>query len=146
MKVIKSLGAIALITLFLANASAQKTVLTNSEIPADIKNYITQNFKEHRILRAIKDIDINKIEYDIILSKKVELEFNETFKIKEIEAKKGVPLNLIPLPIANYIQNHFPDLKVVQWKLNTEGQKIELNNKYEIKFDKNGNFIRTKIK
>lgn len=146
MKSIKFLSVITLTILFSVQVSAQKTVLTHAEIPVEIINYITQNFKDHRILKANKEVEDHTIKFETKLNKKVELEFDETFKIKEIEMKNGMPLKLIPPPIANYVQSHYPNLKVVQWKLNKKGQKIELSNKYEIQFDAKGNFIKTKIK
>lgn len=142
MKSLKLICAFALAVLFSVNVNAQKTALANAEIPAEITNYITQNFKEHRIIKAIKEVNVNMVEYEVTLNKKVKLEFDETLKIKEIKAKKGISLNLIPLPVANYVKSHFPDLKIIEWELNKNGQGIELNNKTEIQFDQNGNFIK----
>lgn len=141
----KKISLLAIIVLFSIYTNAQKTVLKNSEVPAEISKYIVQNFKNIGIKKAIKDVDDNETTYELFLSNKMELEFDETFKIKEIEAKKGIPLNLIPLPIANYVQNHYPDLKVVEWKRNNKGQKIELKSNVKIRFDNDGNFIQKEI-
>lgn len=146
MKNVKLLSILALTLLLSGNISAQKTILTEAEMPVEIVNYIKENFQKHRILKAVKEMDDDKMEFEIKLSKKVELEFDERFQIKEIEVKNGIPLHLIPLPVAKYVQSHYPDLKVVQWKFKKEGQKIKLDNKLKILFDKNGNFMKTEAK
>lgn len=61
-------------------------------MPVEIVNYIKENFQKHRILKAVKEMDDDKMEFEIKLSKKVELEFDERFQIKEIEVKNGIPL------------------------------------------------------
>lgn len=127
-------------------AKAQKTILNNSEIPVEIKNYVTQYFKEHKIKKATKEVGNNKTEYEINLNKKVELEFDEAFNIIEIEAKNGIPFQLLPKSITNYIRNEFPNSKIVEWKFKNGVQQIELINKTKIYFDAKGTFIKTESK
>ena len=84
MKNQKVLTAMVLAILFSAQANAQKTKLSKNEVPIKITNYINQNFKDHKIKKVIKEINNNIAEYEIKLNKKVELEFDESFKISSI--------------------------------------------------------------
>ncbi len=142
MKNFKVLPVIVLTILFATNAHAQKTTLSKNEVPVEIANYINQNFKDHKIRKVTKEINNNKTKYEIKLNSKVELEFNEAFKIKEIDSKYGVAFHLLPIQVAEYVQSHYPDLKITEWKLNEHGQKVELSNDTEIQFDLDGNFIK----
>ena len=92
--------------------------------------------------KTIKEINNNIAEYEIKLNKKVELEFDESFKIKEIDSKFGVSTLLLPTPIVEYVQAHYPDFIIIEWKLNEHGQEVELSNGSEIQFNPNGNFIK----
>lgn len=142
MKYPKVLTVIVLAILFALKANAQKTTLSNNEVPIEITTYIDQNFKDHKIRKVIKEIGNNIAEYEIKLNRRVELEFDESFKIKEIESKFGVSTHLLPSRIVEYLQAHYPDFKITEWKLNEHGQKVELSNGSEIQFDPNGNFIK----
>ena len=142
MKNQKVLTAMVLAILFSAQANAQKTKLSKNEVPIKITNYINQNFKDHKIKKVIKEINNNIAEYEIKLNKKVELEFDESFKIKEIDSKFGVSTLHLPTPIVEYVQAHYPDFIIIEWKLNEHGQEVELSNGSEIQFNPNGNFIK----
>ncbi|MBN9351266.1 MAG: PepSY-like domain-containing protein [Chitinophagaceae bacterium] len=139
---LKLLPIIAFAILWSANANAQKAKLSNDKIPDEITNYINHNFKDHKIRRAAKEVDKDKTEYEIILNKKVELEFDGDYKIKEIESKHGIPSQLLPSRLLEYIKVHYPDFKIIEWELNEDGHKVELSNKTEIRFNANGDYIQ----
>lgn len=142
MKNLKGLTVIVFAILYTANANAQKKILSNNEVPIEITNYINQNFKAYKIRKVVKEVQNNETEYEVKLNEKVELEFDEGFKIKEIESKDGVSTQLLPNQVVKYVQAQYVNLKIVEWKLNEHGQKVELSNNTEIQFDVNGNFIK----
>lgn len=135
--------AIILGLLFSINVSAQKTYLLESEIPTEIANYVSRNFHEHRIKKIIKTQNNNKKEYEIKLNRNTELEFDENFKIKEIESKKGISRDLLPSKINDYLRTHYSDTKVTEWELNEQDQRIELKNGIRIQFDLAGNLLKS---
>lgn len=128
---------------FSINVSAQKTYILKNEMPTEIANYVSQNFQENRIKKIIKTQNNNKKEYEIKLNENIELEFDENFKIKEIESKKGIPRNLLPSKTEDYLRTHYSDTEVIEWELNEEYQRIELKNRIRIQFDLAGNFIKS---
>lgn len=139
---LKLVVGIVLAVLFSVKANAQKTTLPKEEIPVEITNYINQNFKDCKLRKAIKELDNNEVEYEVRLNKNIELEFDETFKIKEIDSKHEFPSQLLSVKLVEYVQTHYPDLKIREWKLIEHGQKLELSNGSEIQFDLSGNFIK----
>lgn len=124
------------------NAYTQKNIVPGTEVPIEITNYVNQHFKGHPIRKVTKEIDNNKINYEVKLDKRVELEFDENFTIMEIEFKKGISTHLLPTPIVAYIQSKYPGIKIIEWKINKNGQEVELGNKTEIYFNVNGDFIK----
>lgn len=142
MKNLKVLTVIIVAILFVANANAQKIIIPSAEVPIEITNYVNQHFKGHQIRKVAKEMDNNKINYEVKLNKRVELEFDKNFTIIEIESKKGVSTHLLPAPIVAYIQSKYPGIKIIEWKLNEYGQEVELGNKTEIQFDANGEFVK----
>lgn len=139
---LKLVVGIVLAVLFSVKANAQKITLSKEEVPVEITNYINQNFKDCKLRKVIKELNDGEVEYEVRLNKNIELEFDETFKIKEIDSKHEFPNQLLSVKLVEYIQTHYPDLKIREWKLNKLRQKIELSNGSEIQFDLNGNFIQ----
>lgn len=142
MKNIKIISVIVVAIFCFANVNAQKNIVPKAETPIEITNNINQHFKGHQIRKVTKEVDKNKINYEVKLNKRVELEFDENFTIIEIESKKGVSPHLLPATIVAYIQSKYPGLKIIEWKLNENGQEVELGNKTEIQFDANGEFVK----
>lgn len=139
---LKLVVGIVLAVLFSVKANAQKITLSKEEVPVEITNYINQNFKDCKLRKVIKELNDGEVEYEVRLNKNIELEFDEDFKIKEIDSKHEFPNQLLSVKLVEYIQTHYPDLKIREWKLNKLRQKIELSNGSEIQFDLNGNFIQ----
>jgi hypothetical protein len=116
-------------------------MLTEAEIPAEIKNYIQDYFSENTILSAVKETDDNVITYEIDLSREIDLEFDSSFQIIEIEADTQLPDAVIPQAILTYVIQNYPNNFIVSWELEASFQYVELNNERELKFDLNGVFI-----
>ncbi len=117
-------------------------ILTDSEIPSEIKAYISTYFPENTIIRAEKDNDFNDITYDIYLSGSFNLEFDFEFNIIEIDGVTELPNSVIPQPILDYVSQNYPNNFITDWELEYNHQQIELNNDIELEFELNGNFIR----
>ena len=71
----------------------------------------------------------------------VELEFDGNFSIKKIESKSALPQSVLPEKIVAYIHKNYPNNKILEWKKEKKGQKIELDNDIDVVFDLNGKFL-----
>jgi|SRR5690554_3634055 len=113
-----------------------------SEIPKEIVAYKEIHFPDNKIVRAIEELDRGVLTYELFLERNFELEFNEYFQIIEIEGKSKLPDSVIPIPILEYVAQHYPDNFITDWELEGHYQKVGLNNKIELEFELNDDFIK----
>ena len=126
-------------------ASCEKKTISEAQTPSEIKTYITTHFPTHTILQIMKNRDDAKLIYDIMLSDGITLEFNRKKEIIQIDGNKNTPLpnSVIPENIRTYVNTNHPSNYIIGWELtDRENQQIDLNNDFELIFDKSGNFLR----
>ena len=64
-------------------------------------------------------------------------EFDRKGEWTDIDCKySAVPTGIIPAPIAKYVADNYPDNKIVQIERDTRSTEVKLDNRMEIKFDK----------
>jgi hypothetical protein len=142
MKKIFLLTMIVASMIFLTSCE-KETVLSQGDIPSEIKTYVSTHFPSQTILQVIKDRDGTELTYDVILSGNVTLEFNRKKEIIDISSNSKLPDSVIPEKILLYVNTNYPDNYITDWeKTGKKNQKIELDNKLELEFDKSGNFLR----
>ena len=136
-----SLILVAISLFVFSNANAQKKYLAVSETPGQIISYINAHFPKSEIISVKKDKEVLKTEYKVKLNTMVELEFDGNFSIKKIESKSALPQSVVPEKIVAYIHKNYPNNKILEWKHEKKGQKIELDNDIDVVFDLNGKFL-----
>ena len=136
-----SLILVAISLFVFSNANAQKKYLAVSETPGQIISYINAHFPKSEIISVKKDKEVLKTEYKVKLNTMVELEFDGNFSIKKIESKSALPQSVFPEKIVAYIHKNYPNNKILEWKKEKKGQKIELDNDIDVVFDLNGKFL-----
>lgn len=90
------------------------------------------------------EVSPTKVEYEVKLNDKTELDFNQDFQLIEGDSKLGLPLSVLPKKIVDYISQNQPNVAVKEWEIKPYGQKTELTNGVDLYFDKDGNFVRHK--
>ena len=129
--------------LALAFVSCEKeTVLDDMNIPEEISNYVNTHFPDNKIIQVVKDVDELELSYDVILEDSLSMEFNRKKKIISIEGINKIPDSVIPEKLLNYVNNNYSEQYIIEWNLDNRYQEIELNNGIELKFNKEGEFIR----
>ena len=136
-----SLNLVAISLFVFSNANAQKKYLAVSETPGQIISYINAHFPKSENISVKKDKEVLKTEYKVKLNTMVELEFDGNFSIKKIESKSALPQSVVPEKIVAYIHKNYPNNKILEWKKEKKGQKIELDNDIDVVFDLNGKFL-----
>lgn len=136
-----SLILVAISLFVFSNANAQKKYLAVSETPGQIISYINAHFPKSEIISVKKDKEVLKTEYKVKLNTMVEIEFDGNFSIKKIESKSALPQSVVPEKIVAYIHKNYPNNKILEWKKEKKGQKIELDNDIDVVFDLNGKFL-----
>ena len=121
---------------------AQDKIVPYSELPSDIKDYVTSHFPDYSVVHSEIDRDGFTKHYEIILSDGIELKFNRKSRIVEIEGNSKLPESVIPERIRQYIAANYPNNTIIDWELEGKNQQIGLDNDLDLEFKLNGDFIR----
>lgn len=125
----------------LISCESQK-VLAENDIPSAITAYVNTHFPSAKILQAVKDKEGLSKSYDVILEGNISLEFNKKHEVTSIESRSTLPDSVIPEKILTYVKANYPANSILQWELDDNRQKVELDNKLELEFNKSGDFLR----
>ena len=143
----KKIFLLTVITMSFVSFSSceKKTVLSESQLPSEIKSYVNTHFSDYSILQVVKDKDGVELTYDVMLTEEISLEFNRKKEIIDIDGNRkfGLPNSVIPEKILTYVQSNYSDNYIIGWeKSDNKNQKIDLDNNLELLFNKSGDFLR----
>ena len=85
---------------------------------------------------------LRKDTYEVRFTEGTEIDFDRDGNWKEISGKGGVPVALVPLFASDYVQQHYPEQKIVSIERNNSIFEIELTNDLSLRFDKQGRMIQ----
>lgn len=124
--------------------SAKDIVLRDTEkLPQAAKSLIEEYFPNEKISYMKVDEEFLNTTYEVVFTSGNEIEFAENGVWIEIDCKRSeVPPGIIPENIVSYVKQNFPDAFVTQIEKKKFGYEVELSNKLDIDFDKDGNFLR----
>ncbi len=140
-RVLKNTFGLGLL-IFLFTACDKESVIAEDGLPKDVSTYIQTHFPEYEIVQIVKDRDGLSLSYDVILRGGYKLEFDRKGKIEGVEGSAKLPDSVIPAPVLAYVKANYPEQYIIDWELDGKGQEVKLVNGLELKFDKNGNFLR----
>lgn len=138
---IKILFAVAALSVFPLYAGKDE-VISVKDLPEKITAYVKTHFPELTIMRAVKDKDGLSFTYEVKLNDKTELEFTSAGEIKSIDGKGKLPDSVISGKILSYVKENYPENYITDLSIGKKSDEVELNNGIELKFGKNGSFIK----
>ena len=107
-----------------------------SQLPQTAQQFIKKYFGDRKVAFAKEESDFRK-SYEIAFKNGDKIEFARKGEWTAIECKyRAVPTGIIPAPIAKYVADNYPDNKIVQIERDTRSTEVKLDNRMEIKFDK----------
>ena len=115
-----------------------------SVLPKAAQSTINKNFKAKVSVVKI-DKDFGRIsEYEAILTDGTEISFDRHGNWDNIEtsASSSVPEALIPAAISTYVKKNYSGQKIVGIDKERNGYEVELTNGLDLKFNKQGEFLR----
>ena len=121
---------------------AKEEVIPVSQLPVEIKTYISTHFPSNTIVQVVKDFEGLTKTYDVMLSEQISLEFNRKNQIIDIDGKTALPNSVIPEKIRQYVTANYPTNVITDWELDDLNQQIQLDNGLNLEFTMNGDFIR----
>lgn len=136
------LVAVAAVAIFSLTSCDKEKVLSEDKTPEEITEYVDTHFPGLKIIQIVEDRDGFNKSYEVLLEGNIKLEFNRKKEIIEIESSEKLPDSVIPEKIRDYVTENFPDNYIIQWEIEDKHQQVELDNKLEIEFTMDGEFIR----
>lgn len=137
----KLLTIMVLLTVLFSSCEKEK-LMTASEIPGEIRKYISSNFPNDSIIQSLEETDVFTKTYEIILAGNIHLEFNRKKEITGIEGNTKLPDSVIPEKISRYVTANYATNVITSWDLEDKNQQVDLDNGLELVFDKSGTFLR----
>ncbi len=120
---------------------ADVNVISPSQLPAAAKSFVAKQFPNKKIVRAEKDMD-GQTDYEVKLNGGVEIDFDAQGQWTKVDCgRKAVPSVLIPKAISEYVKKNYSKAIITKIDKEPYGYEIELSNRLDLKFDKNGSFI-----
>ena len=132
----------AFFTLFSIGLFAQGN---NNDLPETARDFINENFSAASVLE-VKEYSNWQIwedeKYEVRLSNGIELDYDESWDLIEIDSKnnEGIPLTALPAEISSYLEANYPNAQVLGWENQDKDQELELSDGTELEFDAQGNF------
>lgn len=137
---------VALTCLFAVTFTAcadHDTPIEFSQLPQAAQDFSTQHFGSEDILFIVLDTEIGDKEYKISYKNGAEVKFNKAGEWKSVENDRGiVPEAIIPAAVLNTVKAKHPNASVTKISKERKTIDVELNDKIEMVFNKNGKFLR----
>lgn len=139
MKKIFAIAAIALASLQII--SADDRPVTFNQLPAAAQAFINTNYAGEKISYATVDDDLILPDYNVMLANGVKIQFEHNGALEKIESRAGIPSDLVPVQIRDYVQLHYPDAIFTAYEIGRKSYEVKLSNRLEIKFNRNFHVI-----
>ena len=135
--------ALAVFSLSILTANADNDRLTTKEnLPQKAQKFININFKDSKITYVKDERDFLERTYEVLFTNGTKVEFDRNGEWKEVDCRKSsVPIAILPAQILKYVNDNYPDVKVIQIERDRIDYEVKLSNRLELTFDKKFNII-----
>lgn len=136
----------AIIAISMASLSIMKAddrPVTFAQLPAAAQAFINSNYPADKISYATVDDDLIRPNYNVVLVSGVRIQFEHSGALEKISSMNGIPAELIPVQIRDYVKIHYPDAAFREYEIGRKSYEVKLSNRLELKF--NRNFILVEI-
>ena len=140
MKKIFAIIAITLATV--SSVKADDRPVTFTQLPAAAQEFINKTYPNEKISFATIDDDLIRPDYSVVLASGIKLQFENNGSLEKIESRTGVPSQVVPAQILDYVKTHYPDTKIVEYEVSRFVYEVKLSNRLEINFNKNFKPVR----
>ena len=126
---------------FAAALSADDRPMAFEKLPVAAKEYIQTNFLGEKTTMVTKDDDLIFADYTVMLSNGIKLEFEHSGALTQISSPNGIPAELVPVSIRNYVRTHYPDAGYLDFEIGKRTYEVKLTNRMELKFNNSFHII-----
>ena len=114
-----------------------------TDMPQAAQAFIKQHFPNSSVALAKMEKDFFDRSYDVIFTDGNKVDFNRKGEWMEVDCRyTQVPEAIIPAPIKTYINDQYPDAKIIGIEKNDRGgYEAKISKGWELTFDKKFNVI-----
>ena len=106
------------------------------QLPKAAQKFVKTNFADNKVVFVAKDDDIVAPDYEVVLDNGTVLQFSSIGSLEKIEAfKAGVPMNLIPEKIKEYVTATYPEVYYREYEIDRGKHEVKLSNGLELTFN-----------
>ena len=106
------------------------------KLPAAAKQFVKTHFADNTVVFVTKDDDLIAPDYEVILNDGTLLQFSNSGELEKIESfKTGVPNNLIPEQIREYVNANYPGVTYREYEIDRGKYEVKLSNGIELTFN-----------
>lgn len=139
MKWIITIITVAAASLFIAEASDKP--ISFSQLPPAAQSFISMNLPEEKISYVTVDDDFLCPDYTVMFANGTKVEFKNNGALEKIESLDGVPADIVPIQLREYVRLHYPASVITGYETGRKTYEIELSNRLDLKFNINFNLI-----
>ncbi len=139
----KLLFAIIALLISVPAIAKEEMPIDQSQLPTKAQQFITNYYPQEKVSIATVEKEFLARDYKVILTNGTLLEFDKNGDWTDIECKKinAVPAAVVPVKVAEYVKARFPSNTIQKIERTNKGTDIELDNGYEMEFNKKGNLV-----
>lgn len=132
----------ALLLGFAISANAQKKIEV-TELPKPAQDFLKKHFSNTTIDVAKKDAEHGEKGYEVKLKDGTEVEFWKDGSYREVDGgDKPIPTAFIPASVKDYVAKNYPNEKITHIDYGHKDLDVDLTNKIDLEFTKEGKFIK----
>lgn len=120
-----------------------ETVITAGQLPEAAQNFLREYFPESPVSYVKKEKELMGSTIEAVLQDGTEIDFDSKGEWDNVDCKSAaVPAAIVPSAVAGHVQANFPGQSISKIDREHYGFEVELAGGLELRFDKDGKFIR----
>ncbi len=133
---------VVLLLCFVMSANAQKKIEV-TELPKPAQEFLKKYFENTSVEKAKKDAEHGEKGYEVKLKDGTEVEFWKDGSYREVDGdNKPIPIEFIPQSVKDYVAKNYPNEKITHIDYGHKDLDVDLTNKIDLEFTKEGKFIK----
>lgn len=133
---------VALLLGFVISTNAQKKIEV-TELPKPAQEFLKKYFGNTGIDVVKKDAEHGEKGYEVKLKDGTEVEFWKDGSYREVDGgDKPIPTAFIPKSVKDYVAKNYPNEKITHIDYGHKDLDVDLTNKIDLEFTKEGKFIK----
>ena len=140
----KKLMFMTCLVLFALTACADDDLpIRTNQLPRTAQQFLAQHFRGVEVAYAKQDDEGFDKSYEVVFVDGNKVEFRRNGEWKEVDCSYGkVPDGIVPRAILDYVRRNHAGQQIRKIDRERYGYEIKLTSGLELKFDRNGRFLR----